>query len=187
MIEEAKKCVEQTKEQMKAAVAHLEKDFTKIRAGKASPQMVDGLLIDYYGNKMPLSQIANINTPDPKTLMIQPWEKNLLSTIEKAIHAANLGFTPQNDGNIIRINVPPLTEERRKDLVKRAKVDAENAKVVVRGIRRDSNEKARKLGKDGLSEDLVKGLESDIQKITDEYSASVDKLLTTKEKEIMTI
>jgi ribosome recycling factor len=187
MIEEAKKCLAQTKEQMKVAVTHLEKELSKIRAGKASPMMLEGLTIDYYGNRMPLSQVANINTPDPKTLMVQPWEKNMLSIIEKAILGANLGFTPMNDGNIIRINVPPLTEERRKEMVKRAKTEAENAKIVIRNIRRDNNEKAKKMGKDGLSEDLMKGLEADIQKVTNEYSDVVDKIIAAKEKEIMTI
>jgi len=149
--------------------------------------MLDGIYVDYYGNNTPLSQVANINTPDARTLTIQPYEKQLLGPIEKSIFASNIGLTPMNDGLVIRINIPPLTEERRRDLAKNAKGEAENAKVSIRNIRRDSNEALRKMVKDGLAEDLAKDAETKVQQITDTYIVKTDKLLEVKEKEIMTV
>lgn len=187
MTEEVKLTLEDTKEQMDTAVTHLESELSKIRAGKASTQMLDGIYVDYYGARTPLSQVANVNTPDARTIAVQPWEKTLLQAIEKAIQAANLGLNPQNDGVLIRINVPPLTEERRRDLAKRAKAETENAKVTARNIRRDANEMIKALIKEGLPEDVAKDAEAKIQVLTDSYTAKMDKHLEIKEKEIMTI
>lgn len=187
MNEDVKFYLDETEEQMSKAISHLEAELIKIRAGKASPQMLDGVYVDYYGAQTPLSQVANVNTADARTLVIQPWEKNMLSLIEKAIQVANLGFNPQNDGTIIRINVPPLTEERRKDLVKRAKAEVEHCKVTLRNARKDGNEAIRKLVKDGMPEDIGKTAEAKIQTLTDTYSAKADKLIEVKEKEIMTV
>lgn len=184
---EAKKCLESAKELMSLTIDHLDKELQKIRAGKASPQMLDCVFVDYYGANTQLSQIANINTPDARTIVIQPWEKSFLTAIEKGITYANLGFNPQNDGEVVRISVPPLTEERRKDLAKKAKNEAESAKVAIRNIRRDSNEVAKKLEKDGLDEDSRKKLEADIQNATNDYIVKVDKMLELKEKDIMTV
>ena len=171
---------------MQQAVVHLESEMTKIRAGRANPSMVDSVQVDYYGSYMPVSQVANVSIQDARTIMIQPWEKSMLVPIEKAIQAANLGFNPQNDGIVIRISVPQLTEDRRKDLVKKAKAEAEHAKVGIRNHRRESNEAIKKDSK-GLPEDQVKGLEASIQKMTDQFIAAVDKHLEAKEKEIMTV
>ncbi len=187
MNEDVQFCLDVAKENMQNALAHLEKEMQKIRAGKANPQMLEGIKVDYYGTITPLSQMANVNTPDPKTIFIQPWDKNALAPIEKAIMSANLGFNPINDGMVIRIPVPPLTEERRRDLVKKAKAEAENGKVVVRNLRRDANETAKKLSKDGVADDEIKKLEADIQLVTDDYIRKIDSLLVTKEKDIMTI
>lgn len=169
------------------AIGHLERELGKIRAGKATPQMLDGVKVDYYGVLTKLSQVSNINTPDPRSIVVQPWEKSMLGPIEKAIMAANLGFNPQNDGTIIRIAVPPLTEERRKELVKKAKAEAENTKVSIRNVRREAIDSGKKLEKEGVEEDLVKKFESDIQELTNKYIAQVDKLLEVKESDIMTI
>jgi ribosome recycling factor len=187
MHEEAQFCLEETRESMQTAIVHLEKEFQKIRTGKASPQMLDGIRIDYYGAMTPLDQLSNINTPDPKQIIVQPWDKSVLSLIEKAILAANLGFNPKNEGEVLRIIVPPLTEERRKDLVKKARNEAENAKVSIRNIRRLSNETAKKLEKQGVPEDDIKKLEHDIQTETDLHVSKVEKLLELKEKDIMTV
>lgn len=187
MNEEVQFCLDMAKENMQNALVHLEREMQKLRAGKANPQMLDGVKVDYYGTITPLNQMANVNTPDPKTIFIQPWDKNALSLIEKAIMSANLGFNPINDGMVIRIPVPPLTEERRKDLVKKAKAEAENCKVVVRNARRDANETAKKLSKEGVAEDEIKKLEIDIQTLTDDYIRKVDSVLAIKEKDIMTI
>jgi ribosome recycling factor len=165
-------------DQMKKAIDHLEVELVKIRAGKANPQMVDGITVDYYGSPMPLNQVANISVMDARTLSIQPWEKNMLQPIEKAIIAANIGIHPQNDGNIIRLFLPPLTEERRKDLVK---------KCQIRNIRRDAIEHIKKLQKNGLSEDATKDAEANVQGLTDKFIATVDKHLSLKEKEIMVV
>jgi ribosome recycling factor len=172
---------------MQKAISHLETELVKIRAGKATPSMMDGVMVDYYGSMTPLNQVANINTPEARTIIIQPWEKSLIKPIEKAITDANLGLNPQNDGQMIRITVPPLSEERRKDLVKRAKAEGEHAKVGIRNLRRDANENIKKAQKAGLPEDLAKDAEAKTQKITDDYIAKVDKHLEAKEKEIMTV
>ncbi len=187
MNEDLKFVLENAKEGMESAVNHLEAELSKIRAGKANPAILNDVLVDYYGSKTPLNQVANINTQDARTLIVQPYEKSLLTPIEKAIQIANLGLNPQNDGIIIRISIPPLTEERRKDLVKRARAEGENAKVGLRSARKEANEETKKLQKDGLAEDEAKTAEEKIQKITDEYSAKVDKHLELKEKEIMTV
>ena len=187
MNEEVVFCFEHAKEQMNNAIKHLENELVKVRAGKANPQMLDSIMVDYYGTLTGLSQIANINTPDPRTIVVQPYEKNFLGTIEKAIMVANLGFNPSNDGTIIRIPVPPLTEDRRKDLVKRAKNEAEQSKVSVRNIRREANEVAKKLTKNGIPEDVVKKLEIDIQELTNFFISKIDKILVSKEADIMTV
>ncbi len=174
-------------DQMKKAVAHAESELTKIRAGKAMPSMLDGIYVDYYGAATPLAQVSNINTPDARTLVIQPWEKNLLSTIEKAILDANIGLTPQNDGSIIRLNIPPLTEERRRELVRKVKEEAEKGRVAVRNIRKEANDVIKKLKNDGVSEDEIKIGEAEVQKLTDKYTADVDRLAEAKEKDIMTV
>ncbi|MCO4292688.1 ribosome recycling factor [Solitalea sp. MAHUQ-68] len=182
-----KKQLDDAKEHMEKTVEHTDSELLKIRAGKAMPTMVDGVHVDYYGSMVPISQVANINTPDARTIVIQPWEKTMISPIEKAIMEANLGFNPQNDGIVVRINVPPLTEERRKDLVKKVKAEAEQGKVTVRNIRKDANEKIKKLSKDGVSEDEIKGGEAEVQKLTDAYIIKIDKLVEIKEKDILTV
>jgi ribosome recycling factor len=187
MTEETKICLEEAKENMNNALAFFEKALRKIRAGKASPAMLEGLKIDYYGNPTPIEQVGNINTPEARQIIIQPWEKNTLPLIEKAILAANLGFTPQNTGELIRINIPPLSEERRKELVKMTKQEAEQNKVNVRNMRRNANEQAKNLKEKGCPEDEVKRLETDIQKLTDDTIAKIDKMAEMKEKEIMTV
>lgn len=184
---EDKKLLDTAKSQMEKAIQHLETELTKIRAGRANPSILETVLIDYYGAKVPISQTANINTLDARTLIIQPWEKNMLTPIEKAILAANLGFHPQNDGTVIRISVPPLTEERRKALVKLSKQSVEEAKVAIRNIRKDAMEQAKKLQKEGTPEDEVKALEQKIQKMTDEFVAKCDQHFSMKEKEILTV
>jgi ribosome recycling factor len=187
MTEEALFILEEMKEGMQHAVLHLEKEFHKFRTGKASPQMLEGVKVDYYGNPTEIDKVANINTPDPRQIVVQPWEKSMLVPISKAIIDANLGFNPQNNGEILRINVPPLTEERRRDMVKKAKAEAELAKVAVRNIRRNAVEDAKKLEKNGMPEDEVKVLEKDIQHLTDQFIMQVDKVLEVKEKDIMTV
>jgi len=172
---------------MDKAISHLEAELAKIRAGKANPSMLEGIFVDYYGNSTPLNQVASVNTPDARTLVIQPWEKNMLGPIEKAIFASNMGLTPQNDGIMVRLNLPPVTEERRLGLVKQSKAEAENCKVSIRNIRRDANEAIKKLVKDGLAEDLAKDAETKIQQLTDAYILKTDKQLEVKEKEIMTV
>jgi len=179
--------LEEAQDSMKKALNHLETELIKIRAGKASPQMLEGLTVDYYGSPTPLNQVGNVSAMDTRTLTIQPWEKNMLQPIERAIINANLGVTPQNDGNIIRLFMPPLTEERRKEFVKRANGEGEQSKVAIRSIRRDSIEQIKKLQKDGLSEDEAKDAEKQIQDITDKFIILVEKHLATKEKEIMSV
>jgi len=183
---DANKLLNETKDNMHKAIEHLELGLSKIRAGRANPAMLDTVHVDYYGVNTPLSQVANVSTPDAKTLMIQPWEKSMITPIEKAIMAANLGFTPQNDGLVVRINIPTLTEERRKDLVKKTKGEAEHAKVGIRNVRREANEHIKREQK-SIPEDQVKDLEDRIQKMTDQYIQMVDKHLEAKEKEIMTV
>ena len=172
---------------MEKAIEHLESELQKVRAGKASPAMLENLMVDYYGSMVPLSNTASINTQDSRTLIIQPWEKTMLTPIEKAIQSANLGFNPQNDGILIRIIVPPLTEERRKDLVKTSKSCGEDAKVGLRTIRKESIDKIKALQKAGLPEDEAKGGETKMQTITDEFSVKCEKYLEQKEKEILTV
>jgi len=179
--------LEDSRDNMKKALNHLESELIKIRAGKASPQMLEGLTVDYYGSPTLLNQVGNISAMDARTLTIQPWEKNMLQPIERAIINANLGVTPQNDGNIIRLFMPPLTEERRREFVKRAGGEGEQSRVAIRSIRRDAIEQIKKLQKDGLSEDEAKDAEKEIQDITDKYISLVEKHLQTKEKEIMSV
>ncbi|MBS1655149.1 MAG: ribosome recycling factor [Bacteroidetes bacterium] len=174
-------------EHMKKAISHLESELVKIRAGKANPQMLDGIVVDYYGNPTPIGQVGNISVLDARTLTIQPWEKNMLQPIERAIIAANIGINPQNDGAIIRLFLPPLTEERRKELVKRCQGEGEHSKVAIRNIRRDSIEHIKRLQKNGLSEDAAKDAEADVQQTTDKFIALIEKHLAAKEKEIMAV
>ncbi|MCD6354455.1 MAG: ribosome recycling factor [Prolixibacteraceae bacterium] len=187
MQEEVKLILEICEEKMDAAKEHLEKELLHIRAGKASPTMLDGVFIDYYGSMTPLNQVSNVSTPDARTVAIQPWEKNLIPVIEKAIMAANLGFNPENNGEIIRINIPVLTEERRKDLVKNVHRVAENAKISIRTARKEANDTLKKMLKDGLSEDMEKDAEAEVQQKTHDYSEKIDSLAKAKEKDIMTI
>lgn len=174
-------------EAMDKAISHLETELIKVRAGKANPNIVDGIVVDYYGTPTPINQIGNVTVADARTLNIQPWEKNMLQPIERAIINSNIGITPQNDGNIIRLFMPPLTEERRRELVKRAQGEGEHSKVTIRNIRRDAMEQVKKLQKNGLSEDIAKDSEKNIQEMTDKYIVLVDKHLSAKEKEIMTV
>ena len=185
MNEELQFILDTTKEAMDAALKHLEKQFVNIRAGKASPAMLGSVMVDYYGSQTPLSQVANVNTPDGRTITVAPWEKSMLQEIERSIMIANLGFNPMNNGETIIINVPPLTEERRRDLAKQAKAEAEDAKVGVRNARKDANNEIKKL--DEISEDLQKNAEADVQEMTDSYVKKVEDTFHVKEKEIMTI
>jgi len=184
MDEDVKFILDSTKESMEGSIAHLQKALTKIRAGKASPMMLSTVMVDYYGSQTPLSQVSNINTPDARTLSVQPWEKNLLGDIETAIMNANLGFNPMNNGEMVIINVPPLTEERRIQLAKQAKGEAEDAKVSIRSARQDANKELKALD---ISEDLLKNAEVDVQELTNSYSDKVDTILTAKEAEIMKV
>lgn len=184
MNEEIEFILDTAKEAMDSAIAHLEKELISIRAGKATPAMLSTVMVDYYGSQTPLAQVANVNTPDARTLSIQPWEKNMLQEIEKAIQIANLGLNPMNNGDFIMINVPPLTEERRKDLAKQAKAEAEHAKVGVRNARKDANNDIKKVD---ISDDMKKNAEADVQALTDSYVKKIDEKLAVKEKEIMTV
>jgi ribosome recycling factor len=181
------KILSDTELSMNKALNHLEAELVKIRAGKANPVMLDGIMVDYYGNPTPVNQVANVTVLDARTISVQPWEKNMLQAIERGITMANIGINPQNDGNIIRLFLPPLTEERRRELVKRCNMEGEHAKVAVRNIRRDSIEAIKKLQKEGLSEDVCKDSEKDVQDITDKYISLVEKHLAAKEKEIMAV
>jgi len=172
---------------MKKAITHLETELVKIRAGKATPQILDGIVVDYYGSPTPINQVGNINVMDARTLSIQPWEKNMLQPIERAIIAANIGINPQNDGSQIRLFLPPLTEERRRELVKKCQGEGEHSRVAIRNIRRDAIEHIKRLQKNGLSEDIAKDAETNIQNITDKFITTVDKHLSSKEKEIMSV
>ncbi len=187
MSDSFEKIIASTEDAMKKAISHLEAELIKVRAGKANPNMLDGIVVDYYGNPTPINQIGNISVLDARTISIQPWEKNMLQPIEKAIMASNIGITPQNDGANIRLFLPPLTEERRKELVKRSNGEGEHSRVAIRNIRRDAIEHIKKLQKDGMSEDASKDAEKDVQNITDKYISLVDKHLATKEKEIMIV
>lgn len=187
MTEQLEEIISEAGSQMKKAIHHLEVELTKIRAGKANPVMLDGIHVDYYGSPTALSQVANITVPDARTISIQPWEKNMLGPIEKAIIASNIGLNPQNDGNFIRLFLPPLTEERRKEMVKRVNGEGEHAKVAIRNIRRDQIEAIRKLVKEGLSEDTAKDAEGRVQGVTDKHSVLIDQHCKDKEKDIMTV
>jgi len=184
MKEEIEFIIDTTKEQMENAVAHLKKELANIRAGKASPAMLRSVMVDYYGSQTPLTQVANVNTPDARTITIQPWEKNMLQEIERGIMVANLGFNPMNNGESIIINVPALTEERRRELAKQAKSETESDKVSVRNARKDANNEIKKLD---ISEDMKSNTESDVQELTDKYIKIIDDLYAQKETEIMTV
>jgi ribosome recycling factor len=186
-MEEIQMFLDDAKESMEKALGHLQVELQKIRAGRATPGMIEGLSVDYYGSTTPLSQVASVTAPDARTILIKPWEKPMLSIIEKAIRDSGSGFNPQNDGEVVRINIPPLTEERRKDLVKQTKNEGENCRVRVRSIRKETNEELKKLQKEGASEDAVKDAEAKVQKLTDSHIAKVDEVLNKKEAEIMTV
>lgn len=175
--------LESARDQMKESIKHLEKELLKIRAGRANPSMLEGIRLDYYGNLTPLNQVANLNTPDARTISVQPWEKAMIPEIEKAILNSNLGLNPQNNGEQIMINIPPLTEDRRKELVKRAKNEAEEARIAIRNARKEANDEIKKL--DGISEDIIKDAEGRVQGITDKHVKQVDEIVERKEAEIM--
>lgn len=187
MNEEVELVIEEAKDRMQKALEHLEYELSRLRAGRANPVLLDGITVDYYGVNSPLSQVSNINTPDPKTILIQPWEKNMLGTIEKAILAANIGLTPMNNGEVIRISIPPLTEERRHQLVKQVRNEGETAKISLRNARKWANDELKKMLKDGLPEDVEKDATENIQEMTHDFSAKVDKIMAMKEKEVMTV
>jgi ribosome recycling factor len=187
MAEDLDKILSDTSSSMTKAINHLEAELVKIRAGKANPTMLDGINADYYGNPTPINQIANVSVLDARTISVQPWEKNMLQAIERAITMANIGINPQNDGVMIRLFLPPLTEERRKEMVKRCNGEGEQAKIAIRNIRRDSIEAIKKLQKEGLSEDICKDAEKEAQDTTDKFVALIEKHLDAKEKEIMAV
>lgn len=187
MIDKANEILAKAKEQMTSASRFLEESLKTYRAGKANPAIFNNVLVDYYGSKTPIPQVASVTVPDARTIMIQPWDRSLISVIEKAILDANVGMTPQNNGEAIRLNVPALTEERRKELIKKAKSEGENAKTVVRNARRDAMDALKKCIKDGLAEDMEKDFEDKVQKATDEITKNVDALVSAKEKEILTV
>lgn len=187
MTEELEMIIDDAEQSMQKAISHLEAELVKIRAGKANPTMLDGINVDYYGSPTPINQVANINIMDARTISIQPWEKNMLQPIERAIIAANIGVTPQNDGVNIRLFLPPLTEERRRELVKKSAGEAEHSKVAIRNIRRDAIEEIKRLQKEGLSEDTAKDAEDSVQELTNKFIALVEKHLAAKEKDVMAV
>jgi ribosome recycling factor len=187
MNEDVELIIEETKDRMQKALEHLEHELARLRAGRATPVLLDGITVDYYGVNSPLAQVSNINTPDPKTILIQPWEKTMLGTIEKAIMAANIGLTPVNNGEVIRINIPPLTEERRHQLVKQVRNEGETAKISVRNSRKWANDELKQLLKDGLPEDIEKDAVETVQEMTTEFNSKVDKVMALKEKDVMTV
>jgi len=187
MNEEVQMVYEMTIERMEKAIEHLDNDLIRIRAGKANVHILDGVIVDYYGTPTPLNQVSNLSTPDARTIVVQPWEKSMIGPIEKALMNSNVGITPSNNGEVIRLAVPPLTEERRRDLVKQVKNEGENARVSVRNARRDAKEEYKSMQKDGLSEDEAKDAEERIQKLTHEFTEKVEKIVEAKEKDIMTI
>ncbi len=187
MEEEIQIQLEDTQEKMQKALQHLEDELLRVRAGKATPNILDGITVDYYGAITPLNQVSNISTPDAKTIAVQPWDKTMVEAIEKAILAANIGLTPINNGDLIRINIPALTEERRIALVKQIKNMGENTRVSIRTARREANEVLKQLKKDGMPEDLEKDAEIKVQEMTDKYITKIDKLLEAKEKDMMTV
>jgi len=187
MNEEVQMVYEMAKEHMEKTLEHLDNELNRIRAGKANVHILDGVVVDYYGTPTPLNQVSNISTPDAKTIMIQPWEKTMIDPIEKALMTSNVGITPGNNGEVIRLVIPQLTEERRHDLVKQVKSEGENARVSVRNARREANDEYKSMQKDGLSEDETKSAEDDIQKLTDEFTEKVEKVVEAKDNDIMTI
>ena len=187
MNEEIELIIEETEDRMNKALEHLEHELARLRAGRSNPALLDGVSVDYYGVNSPLNQVSNINTPDAKTIMIQPWEKNMLGTIEKAIMAANIGLTPVNNGEVIRINIPPLTEERRHQLVKQVRNEGETAKISIRNARKWANDELKRLLKEGLPEDLEKNAADKVQEITNSFNSKVDKVMAVKEKDVMTV
>ena len=187
MDEELNMIYDMAKDSMNHSIDHLKKGLFKIRAGKASPSMLDGIMVDYYDSMTPLGQVANVNTPDARMIYIQPWEKSMLDPIEKAIINSNLGFNPQNNGELIIINIPPLTEERRRELVKKSKIEGEDAKVSIRNVRKESNDEIKRLKNDGLPEDMAKDGEEEIQKYTNTFTTKIEELISEKEKDIMTV
>lgn len=187
MAEDLSIIIGEARDSMTKAINHLEAELVKIRAGKANPVMLDGIIVEYYGNPVPINQVANVSAMDARTLSVQPWEKHMLQSIERAIIAANIGINPQNDGNSIRLYLPPLTEERRKELVKRCNGEGEHAKIAIRNIRRESIEQIKKLQKDGVSEDAAKDAEAEMQQLTDSFTSLVEKHLALKDKEIMAV
>ena len=187
MNEEVQMVYEMTQERMEKTLEHLDNELMRIRAGKANVHILDGVMVEYYGTPTPLNQVSNVSTPDAKTIMIQPWEKSMIDTIEKALMQSNVGITPSNNGEVIRLIVPQLTEERRRDLVKQVKTEGENARVSVRNARREANDEYKSMQKDGLSEDETKSAEDNIQKLTDEFTENVEKIVDAKDKDIMTI
>jgi len=186
-MEETKSIIAAAEVSMKKSIEHFENQLARIRVGRASANLLDGVKVDYYGTPTPISQAATVSAPDAKTLTIQPFEKSMITPIEKAIVDANLGYSPQNDGILIRINLPTVTEDRRKAMVKQLKEEGEDAKIAIRNIRRDSNETVKKLTKKGVTEDEAKISEAEIQKLTDKFVAQIDSIFTIKEKEIMTV
>lgn len=186
-MEEIELYLDDAKDTMEKALKHLSIELTKIRAGKASPQMLDGIQVEYYGTPTPLNQVASVNTPDARTIVIKPFERKIIGEVEKAIRNSNIGLSPNNDGELIRLSVPPLTEERRRDLVKRVKQEVETAKVNVRNIRKDTNDGIRKLTKEGVSEDAVKQGEERVQRLTDNFIARIDETFASKEKDILSV
>jgi ribosome recycling factor len=187
MNEDVELILEETKDRMQKALEHLEHELARLRAGRATPALLDGITVDYYGVNSPLTQVSNINTPDAKTILIQPWEKNMLGIIEKAIMAANIGLTPINNGEAIRINIPPLTEERRHQLVKQVRNEGETAKISVRNARKWANDELKQLLKNGLPEDTEKDAADKVQEMTNDFNSKVDKVMATKEKDVMTV
>ena len=186
-MEEIQLFLDDAKESMEKALRHIDGELIKIRAGKAMPNMIESIMVDYYGTPTALSQVASVSTPDARTLVIKPWEKNMVNVIDKTIRESDLGFNPQNDGEVVRINVPPLTEERRKVLVKQAKSEGEDGKVRIRSIRKETNEALRKLQKDGAAEDAVKSAEDKVQVLTDAHILKIDGMVARKEVELLTV
>ncbi len=187
MNEDVELIIEETRDRMEKALDHLEHELARLRAGRANPALLDGITVDYYGVNSPLSQVSNINTPDPKTILIQPWEKTMLGTVEKAIMAANIGLVPVNNGEVIRINIPPLTEERRHQLVKQVRNEGETARISVRNARKWANDELKQLLKDGLPEDIEKDAVEKVQEMTNTFNTKVDKVVALKEKDVMTV
>jgi ribosome recycling factor len=187
MNEDVELIIEETKDRMQHAVGHLEHELARLRAGRSNPALLDGITVDYYGVNSPLAQVSNINTPDPKTILVQPWEKTMLGTIEKAIMAANIGLMPVNNGEVIRINIPPLTEERRHQLVKQVRNEGETAKISVRNARKWANDELKELLKGGLPEDLEKEAVEEVQNLTAKHNEKIEKVVSAKEKDVMTV